>query len=150
MTNSTIPPIASGLTGDALIAAINDRLRRVQQAIQGVQDMITVNLTEIVLSVPGTLAINSNAAPLVSLPSAGTPSAIVALIKTAPTGSGVTFAVYAGGSTLIGTGTIAAGATSVTVSTGLAAIAANAVLTLAITAVGSGTAGSDLSILVRF
>ena len=112
--------------------------------------MITVNLTEIVLSVPGVLAIDSNAAPLVSLPSAGTPSAIVGLIKTAPTGSGVTFAVYAGGSTLVGTGTIAAGATSVTVTTGLAAIAANAVLTLAITAVGSGTAGSDLSVLVRF
>ena len=94
-------------------------------------------------------AVNSNAAPLVSLPSAGTPSAIVGLIKTAPTGSGVTFAVYAG-STLIGTGTIAAGATSVTVTTGLAAIAANAVLTLAITAVGSTVAGSDLSVLVRF
>jgi len=150
MTASSIPPIAAGTTGDALIAALNDRLRRIQQAIQGVQDMITVQLTELVLSVPGTLAINSNAAPLLSLPSAGTPSAIVALIKTAPTGSGVTFAVYAGGSTLIGTGTIAAGATSVTVTTGLAAIAANAVLTLAVTAVGSTVAGSDLTVMVRF
>jgi hypothetical protein len=146
---NSVPPIAAGTSGDLLVAALNDRLRRIQQLVSEVKTMITVQLNELVLPVPGVLSINSNAAPLVSLPTSGTPTALVGLVKTAPTGSGITFSVYAG-ATLIGTGMIAAGTTSVTVSSGLAAIPANTVITLAITAVGSTTAGSDLSVLVRF
>jgi hypothetical protein len=144
----SIPPVAGALVGTNLTAAINDRLRRIQVAFASLAPDTPV-LPQLILSVPGTLAVNANAAPLVSIATDATPTSIVALVKTAPTGSALKFTVKAGGA-IVGGGSIAAGSSSGTMSKGLGAIAAGAVVTLAVTAVGATLPGSDLTVMLRF
>ena len=112
------------------------------------QGGISAGGSEIVLSVPGTLGIRSNAAPLVTLATAETVTSIAAMVKTAPSGAGLTLAVSAAG-TSIGTVTIADGAVMASVSLS-AAVAADTLITLDITQVGSTFPGADLTVLVRF
>jgi hypothetical protein len=144
----TIPPIPAGASGNDLISALNNRFQLLQAALTKVQNMINVQLTQVVLVAKDPLAVGSSAAPLESLPVGGTPSAIVALMKVGPTSTGLTFQVLAG-ATVIGTGTVAAGNTTVTVTSGLQPIPANAVITLAITA-APAVPGNGLSVMVRF
>lgn len=151
-----IPAIAAGSTGDVLVAAINDRLRRletfaVQASSAGAAPAAASKAsgpTELVLAVPGTLGIMSSAAPLVSLAADATPSEIVALVKTAPLGAALTLKVLAG-STPVGIVVIGAGAVTASVSGG-AKIPAEAVITLGITTVGTTFPGADLTVMVRF
>ncbi len=64
----------------------------------------------LILSVPGTLSIRSDAAPLVSLPEAKTPTGVVALVKQAPAGADLTCELAVAGSEWA-RGTIPDGAT---------------------------------------
>jgi len=147
----TVPPIPGGSAGDQLVATINDRLRRLQAATSAVTlpGRATVAApAELVLAVPGVLGVTSSAAPLVSLAAVAQPRKIVALVKTAPAGAALTVQVLAGGSQ-VGLVTIAAGSTSASMMGGTA-IQPDAVITLAITSVGTTFPGADLTVMVRF
>jgi len=103
------------------------------------------------LQVDGTLAIGSNQAPPLQLNANRTPSAVIGLVGTAPTGAGLTVNINVGG-TLWMTLTIAAGdlsvqATSAQLTAG-GQIAGGASITLDITAVGTTVPGSDLSAFI--
>jgi hypothetical protein len=105
--------------------------------------------SELVLSVPGTLGIRTDAAPRVSLPNAATPAALVALLKRAPQGAGVTVQMQVAGANWA-TLTIPDGAVSATASSGLGGIAADALVTVNLTSVGTTFPGADLTVLIRF
>ena len=140
---STIPPIDSSLTGTDLVAAINDRLRRLNLAIASAAAQ---TLPQLILSVPGALTVLANAAPLISLPVDATPTSIVALVKTAPSGGACNWKVSAAGLT-IGAGAIASGTTAVTQTAGLQQIPKDVAITLAI---GNAAGAHDLTVMVRF
>jgi hypothetical protein len=76
------------------------------------------------------------------------PVALVVLLGKGSVGGVFTIAVSAGGNAIGGL-TLAAGVTSGSVG-GLSAIPANAVVVVAITAVGLTFPGSDLTVMVRF
>lgn len=105
--------------------------------------------SELVLSVPGTLGIRTDAAPRVSFPGAVTPAALVLLLKRAPQGAAVTVKVQVAGADWA-TLTIPDGAASATTTSGLGAIAADALVTVNLTSVGTVFPGADLTVLVRF
>lgn len=110
----------------------------------------TVNGAELVLSMPGTLAIMSNAAPLVSLAADTTPTEIVALVKQAPLGGKIQVQLNVDGAKY-GLVEIAENQTSGDVSgSSFAAIGADKLITLDVAAVGLAFPGSDLSVIVRF
>ena len=139
---TNIQPIPNP-TGDLVVAAINDRLRQINQSIS---DAAAVTLPQLILIVPGALVLSTNAAPLVSLPVDATPTSIVALVKTAPSGGSCKWKVSAGGIT-IGAGAIASGTTSVTATAGLQQIPKDVAITLAI---GAAAGAADLTVMVRF
>ncbi len=201
-TVSSIPALPTGLTGDALIAALNDRLRRVALAIadnapaaatsadlnmngyrivvlgDAVNPKDALNLetgdkryatpaaltkavaavtpaaggsssaasATLILTVPGMLAIQSSATALVIFTTARNWTKVNLLVEEAPTGAAITVSVNAG-TAILGTATIAAGATagSATVSWTLPA---NTVLSIDVTTVGLTNPGSGLSILL--
>ncbi len=104
---------------------------------------------EAVLSVGGTLAIQSNAAPLLTVP-AITPVSITALVKQAPQGGSVQVQLNVAGQKYL-TVTVAQGQTSGSATgSSFAAIAAGSLLTMDIVAVGTTFPGSDLSLIVGF
>ena len=98
----------------------------------------------LILTVPGTLAIESQAAPLVLLASAQSWTSCVLIVKQAPLGAALTVAVNAGAKQL-GTATIAAGKTSSTAKVSWNLPAAT-VLSIDVTGVGLTYPGSDLTI----
>jgi hypothetical protein len=103
------------------------------------------------LQIDGTLAIGSNQAPPLQLNASRTPTAVIALAGTAPTGAGITVNINVGG-TLWMSLTIAAGTTSVQATTGqlttAGAITGSSPITLDITAVGTTVPGADLSVFI--
>lgn len=105
------------------------------------------------LQVSGTLAIGSNQSPPLQLNATRTPTEVVALVGTAPTGAGLTLNVNVGGVLWMSL-TIAAGDLSVQATTAqltaAGAIAGGASITLDITAVGTTVPGADLSIFIYF
>lgn len=104
----------------------------------------------LLLFAPGTLAIDSNVAPLVSLPRARTIEEIVALVKTPPAGGSLTLRLEAG-ARQVATVTIGDSQSSGRLNgAGLQPFPANQVCTLAITSVGLTFPGADLSVIVRF
>jgi len=104
----------------------------------------------LILSVPGTLSIRSDAAPLVSLPEAKTPTAVVALLKQPPSGADLTCEVSVGGSVWASI-TIPNGETEARLgSKGLRQIGADQLVVLDITAVGTTFPGADLTVMIRF
>jgi hypothetical protein len=98
----------------------------------------------LILSAPGTLAIESSVTPVLSFSAAMSWTTCRLLLKLAPVGAALAIAVNAGGGQL-GTATIAAGATSssATVSWNLPA---NTVLSIDVTGVGLTFPGSDLTV----
>ncbi len=63
---SQITPIAPGLTGQALINAINKRLQLVPLAAASVGGAAaSISSSQLILTVPGTIGKTSRAAPLV-------------------------------------------------------------------------------------
>jgi hypothetical protein len=101
--------------------------------------------------VPGTLSVKANApTPLLELAAAQSFATMLGRLKTAPAGSALTAQFKVGGNPWGPVLAFAPGSASVSVSVAAAgAIAANALITLDITAVGSGTPGSDLTVLLR-
>ena len=104
----------------------------------------------LILSVPGTLSIRSDAAPLVSLPEAKTPTGVVALVKQAPTGADLTCELSVAGSEWASV-TIPDGETEARLgASGLRQIGADQLIVLDITAVGTTFPGADLTVMIRF
>ncbi len=106
----------------------------------------------VIISIDGTLAIGSDLAPMVSLGVTQRATGVRCLVKQAPTGADLTFAIYVGG-TLWMTLTIPAGQTSVTATQAqldaAADIAADANIRVDITAVGTTFPGADASVQIR-
>ena len=103
------------------------------------------------LQVDGTLAIGSNQAPPLQLSANRTPSSVIALAGSAPTGAGVTVNINVGG-TLWMSLTIAEGNTSVQATSAqiktAGQIAGGSNITLDITAVGTTVPGANLSVFI--
>ena len=104
----------------------------------------------LILSVPGTLSIRSDAAPLVSLPEAKTPTGVVALVKQAPAGADLTCELAVAGSEWASV-TIPDGETEARLGgSGLRQIGADQLIVLDITSVGTTFPGADLTVMIRF
>jgi hypothetical protein len=105
----------------------------------------------LVFQMQGTLGIESNAAQPLYLNSAVTAGDVKGYVQDAPTGSGITFTIYVGGTTWLSL-TIPAGATSVVATpsqiAALAQIPANTAVSIGITAVGTSFPGADLSVFI--
>jgi hypothetical protein len=134
-----------------LLPVLNDRMRRIQSAFdQGTTAAVASGGSpgELVLSIPGTLGIRSNAAPLVSFPAQVTPTDIVALLKTPPSGAPVTVQLNVGGQPYavlsIASGQVQAGPQSASTP-----IPPNTLVTLDVTSVGTAFPGADLSVMLR-
>jgi hypothetical protein len=102
----------------------------------------------LLFTVPGTIGIRSNAAPLIQAPDALTFSTAVALVKQAPAGAAINVIVRDAGNA-IGTVTIAAGATSGSVTLSSGSVSAGDLLTIDITTVGTTFPGSDLTVQLQ-
>jgi hypothetical protein len=106
---------------------------------------------DITLTVSGTLAIGSNQAPLAAINSNTSARAVVAYVKTAPTGANLILNINVGGflwmSLTIVAGTTTAEATPSQIAA-VSTIQAGSLVTLDITAVGTTVPGSDLSVLI--
>lgn len=103
----------------------------------------------LVLSVPGTLGIRSNIAPLVSLAADRRAVEIVALLKQGPIGGDLVVKVEVAGRAWASI-TVAAGQVEARIAASqLSAIQKNALIVSHITAVGLTFPGADLSILIR-
>jgi hypothetical protein len=100
------------------------------------------------LTMAGALAVDADpASHLLFPPALGmTATGVTAQVKTAPTGASLIVLVKANGTTIY-TLTFTAGSTTAT-ATGSVSIAAGAVISLAVTQVGSSIVGSDLSMTV--
>lgn len=111
------------------------------------------DVAPIALDKSGTLAVATNVAALRVIHAGREASAVLAYVKTAPTGADLILSLKVGGTTWM-TVTITAGTTSVSVATATvaaaAAIAADSLITLDITQVGATVAGADLSVLIFF
>jgi hypothetical protein len=196
--------IPAGVTGDALIALVNDRLRAITQALNTATPMPAIasdlnmngyrvvvlgnavnpqdalnmatgdkryatsaaiakavataaavpaagggassSVSVLILTVPGTLAIEASATALVIFSTAQSWTKVNLLVEQAPTDGAITISAKAG-TKILGTATIAAGAVagSATISWTLPA---NTVLSVDVTTVGLDNPGSGLSILL--
>lgn len=151
-----IPPLSVRLTLAELIRALNDRFRRIPTpgdsgGIGGGGSTASGSgaVTQIVLAVPGTLAIQSSAAPLISLASEAQPTGLVAVVKEAPDGGVLSFKLWAA-ETAIGGATIPEAATEVELTGGMVKVPAGSWLRLEITGVGLDFPGADLTVELRF
>jgi hypothetical protein len=99
----------------------------------------------------GTLGIEANAAQPLYLNHSVTAGDVKAYLQDAPTGSGLTFVIYVGGTAWL-TLTIPAGQTSIEATpaqiAALTAVPANTAITVGITAVGTTFPGADLSVFI--
>jgi len=150
----------SGNVDAAFQANLNDTLRQIALKLDSKSGgtsssgkssggASTLSGGELILSVPGTLAIKSNVAPLASLPADITPVEILALVKQAPQGGKIQFQLNSAGNNY-NTGTIAANQVSGDQTSGFAVIPAGSLITLDITDVPQTFPGADLSVIVRF
>ena len=138
--------LPAGALGDrAQEALFNERFRRIASLIDSPTAASGNNL---ILSVPGTLAIQANAAPLVSLPASRTLSGLLALLKRPPLGGDVVVRFLAAG-VEIARVTIPAGLVRAESAAGNPTIAAAALITVDITAVGWADPGADLTLIAQ-
>lgn len=140
--------LPAGLNLDPDVQRIlNDLFRRLSVASVGTaRPAETSGGGLLVLAVPGTLSIRSSAAPLVSFTFVRSTSRVTALLKRAAIGGEVTVRLKVAG-TEIAALTVPAGATTATTAV-VRAIAADAVVEVDITAVGSTFPGADLTLLI--
>ncbi len=105
----------------------------------------------LVFQMQGTLGIQSNAAQPLYLNHPVTAGDVKGYVQSAPTGSGITFTIYVGGTAWL-TLTIPAGQTAVVATpsqiSALPQIPANTAVSIGITAVGSTFPGADLSVFI--
>lgn len=147
----------------SFLAKLNDRLRRISNLVASTSQTSLSSTTqvsgaasgELILTVPGTLAVESNAAAAVTLGENTKFSTLIALVKQAPQGAAITLQLYAGGNPWGPQISIAANATAAQLNvSGVAAIPANALIRLDITQVGATLSGqsfpgSDLTVILR-
>jgi hypothetical protein len=136
---------------NAQIAALAARLEGKIAAIKGTPaaaEPVTVTGGQVVLSIPGTLAIESNAAALVAFKDARRVSEVELLVKQAPLGSTLEVRVRVDGATMA-TVTLTAGQTGVK-SAASFAIAVGKPVRIDILNVGTTFPGADLSVILRY
>lgn len=138
------------------LTRLNDRMRRIALALPSATSTGSSGSSsssgstsgkQLFLCVPGTLAIQSNAAPAIELASTTAFSQIVMLLKQAPQGGSVVVQLYVAAAAWGPSVTLSS--TSVTQSITAAAIPANAIIRLDITGVGLTFGGSDLTVILR-
>src|SRR5580700_5402462 len=141
---STDLSLPAGITTVAqLLPPLNDRMRQIEQmtgstgkaASTGGSTSSTGSAGQVVLSVPGTLGMQSNAAPLLTFANAVTPSGLVGLLKQTAIGAAVSAQIMVAGVSYA-TVTIPAGQTQVSIP-GSGAIAAGELVTLNVVSVGT-------------
>ncbi len=131
-----------------LVTVLNDRLRTIagmlpeRSASSGT--VAGGGPQMIVFSIPGTLGIQSSAAPLFSLPATRTVSRVVALLKQPPVGADLSIEIDVAGKKWMSL-VVPEGKTTAAVPIS-ASIAAGALVTVAITGVGLSFPGADLTI----
>jgi len=108
----------------------------------------TPSINQFAMAIPGSLAVDADATSHFLLPASRgmVASGVLADLKTAPTGTSLIVLVKASGTTIY-TLTFAAGSTTAT-AIGSVSIAAGAIMSLAVTQVGSSVAGADLALTV--
>jgi hypothetical protein len=152
-TDLSLPAVT---TVAALLPALNDRMRQIEGLLgttaksastSSGPGATTTDAWQVVLSVPGTLGMGSNLAPLLTFASAVTPSGLVGLLKETAIGAAVSAQIMVAGVSYA-TLTIAAGQTQVTIP-GAGTIAANALVTLNLVSVGTTFPGSGLSVILQ-
>ena len=131
---------SGAVAGRELERLLNERLRQVATELDGAGAVL-------MLAVPGTLGVRSNAAALAMFSTPKTVKKLTAIVKTPPSNGGVVCDLVAGGKTM-GTVRIADGAVRGE-ALAAATIPANTEVRLDITSVGLTTPGADLSILVQ-
>ena len=151
---STDLSLPAGITTVAqLLPPLNDRMRQIEQmtgstsAVAKATGSATSDAGQVVLSVPGTLGMQSNAAPLLTFASAVTPAGLVGLLKQTAIGAAVSAQLMVAGVPYV-TLTIPAGQTQVSIP-GAGTIAGGALVTLNITSVGTTFPGAGLSIILQ-
>lgn len=146
---------------------LNDRLRRIQLALSqltssstssgggGSSTSTTGTISgELILTVPGTLAVESNAAPALILPANTSFSTITLLVKQAPQGAPIEAQLYVAGAAWGPVLSIAENTTQASFTLSAPTpIAANALIRLDITQVGATLTGqsfpgSDLTVML--
>lgn len=135
----------------AQIAALTARVEsKIAAAVKATPaaDPVAVTGGQVVLSIPGTLAIESNAAALLAYREARKVSEVELLVKQAPLGADVDVRVLVDGATMT-TVKLLAGQTAVK-SAASFAIAAGKPVRIDITNVGTTFPGADLSVILRY
>jgi hypothetical protein len=105
-------------------------------------------VSQVVFFVPGTLGILSDAAPALTLPQDRRFSKVVALLKQAPQGAPVTAQLYVNGQKW-GPQISLNGASATQSLSNAGPIAADQVIRLDITSVGTTFPGADLTVILR-
>jgi len=137
------------------LQVLNDRLRRIGTKLATVTTTTTTTtsssgnaISQATLAVPGTLGVQSDAAPSLTLPSAFQPSQAVVLLKTAPIGASVVVQLFVGGAAW-GPQLTASGLSVTTDVSSYPAISANALIRLDIIGCGTTFPGADLTLELR-
>lgn len=134
---------------NALIAGLRSQVQAAVATVTGgTSSVVSVTGGQVVLPVPGTVAIESNASTLVNYAEARTVSQIELLAKQAPIGGNLEVRVLVDGTT-VATVTLAAGQTNVRSSVSFS-IGAQKQVRVDITSVGITFPGADLSVILRF
>ena len=135
---------------------LNDRLRKIAAYIGSANGSSSTggssssSVGQIEFAVPGILAVQSDVAPVLTLPAARTFSKLLVFLKIAPIGGSFTVQLYVNGSAWGPSVSIAAGAKSASANvSGTAAIPADQIIRLDVTACGTTYPGSDLTVMLR-
>lgn len=132
--------------------AVAQQIQQVTKATTAVTGKATAAATggTLILTAPGTLAIQSQVAPLVTLPAATAFQSVVALLKQAPSGGNLVLSISAAGKAL-GAVTVGDGKTTATVdASGWATVAKDAIVAVDVTSVGLTFPGADLTLELRY
>ncbi len=133
---------------NAQIAALAARLDAKIAAVQAKASTVTVTGGQVVFSVPGILAIESDAAPLVAFKENRNVTEVALLAKQAPAGAQLALAIVVSGVS-VATVALPDGQSAIT-STVAFAIGAAAPVRIDVTGVGTTFPGADLSVILRY
>lgn len=149
--------VISSAVDPGFLASLNDKMRQIQNALASAAVTTTTtttttsgggSITQVTLTVPGTLGVESDAAPSLTLPVAFSPSQMVLLLKQAPIGASVTVQLFAAGNAW-GPSLTASGLSVTANVASVPPIPANALLRLDITACGTTFPGADVTLELR-
>ena len=139
------------------LGTVNDRMRRIGDTLAsltgnsapgGASVSSGATISQLVLTVPGILAVESKAAPLVTLPVAKAFTSLVLILGTVPVGGAVTVQLFANGAAWGPVVTATGQITTVDVSS-YPAISKDALIRLDITSVPTTFPGADMTFELR-